>query len=170
MEGHFRSSKFQRKLRLELSSRRPLLRRVVYGRDAAACERRGNHGSGLEAQRLKRHELEGRKLGVPGFETAGEATRKLKENADEQQHRRIAELERLVARQVLELDFFKGALLRIQENRRKRGKDFRQAVYEQIRHVDGRQGELTIERMCILAAVSRASYYRFGVPGADVDK
>jgi hypothetical protein len=29
-------------------------------------------------------------------------------------------LERLVARQALELDFFKGALLRIEENRRKR--------------------------------------------------
>jgi hypothetical protein len=50
------------------------------------------------------------------------------------------------------------------------GTDFQQAVYEQIRHVDGRQGELTIERMCILAAVSRASYYRFGVPAADVDQ
>ena len=36
--------------------------------------------------------------------------------------------------------------------------------------MDGRQGELTIERMCILAAVSRASYYRFGVHGADVDE
>ena len=30
----------------------------------------------LEAQRRKRHELEGRKLGVPGFETAGEAVKK----------------------------------------------------------------------------------------------
>lgn len=30
----------------------------------------------LEAQRRRRHELEGRKLGVPGFETAGEATKK----------------------------------------------------------------------------------------------
>ena len=36
--------------------------------------------------------------------------------------RRIAELERLVARQALELDFFKGALLRIEENRWKRGR------------------------------------------------
>jgi hypothetical protein len=45
----------------------------------------------------------------------------LKEKADERQLRRIAELERLVARQALELDFFKGALLRIEENRRKRG-------------------------------------------------
>ena len=30
----------------------------------------------LEAQRRKRHELEGRKLGVPGFELAGEAAKK----------------------------------------------------------------------------------------------
>ena len=45
----------------------------------------------------------------------------LKEKAEERQRRRIADLERLVARQALELDFFKGALLRIGENRRKRG-------------------------------------------------
>ncbi len=45
----------------------------------------------------------------------------LKEKADERQRRRIAELERLVARQALELDFFKGALLRIEENRRRQG-------------------------------------------------
>jgi transposase len=45
----------------------------------------------------------------------------LQEKKDERQRRRIAELERLVARQALELDFFKGALLRIEENRRKRG-------------------------------------------------
>ena len=47
----------------------------------------------------------------------------LKEKADERQRRRVAELERLVARQALELDFFKGALLRIEENRRKRGQN-----------------------------------------------
>lgn len=44
----------------------------------------------------------------------------LQEKAEERQRRRIADLERLVARQALELDFFKGALLRIEENRRKR--------------------------------------------------
>ena len=44
----------------------------------------------------------------------------LKEKADERQRRRIADLERLVAQQALELAFFKGALLRIEENRRKR--------------------------------------------------
>jgi transposase-like protein len=47
----------------------------------------------------------------------------LKERADERQRRRIAELERLVARQALELDFFRGALLRIEENRRKQGQN-----------------------------------------------
>jgi putative transposase len=37
--------------------------------------------------------------------------------------------------------------------------------------VDGQQGELTIERMCILAAVSRAGYYRFFSPSAaDTDE
>jgi hypothetical protein len=47
--------------------------------------------------------------------------------------------------------------------------DFRQAVYEQIRHVDGQQGELTVERMCILAAVSRAGDYRFRATGGDAE-
>ena len=45
----------------------------------------------------------------------------LKEKAEERQRRRIAKLERLVARQAVELGFFKGALLRIEENRRKQG-------------------------------------------------
>jgi AraC-like DNA-binding protein len=45
----------------------------------------------------------------------------LREKAEERQRRRIADLERLVARQALEPDFFRGALLRIGENRRKQG-------------------------------------------------
>jgi putative transposase len=36
--------------------------------------------------------------------------------------------------------------------------------------VDGQQGELTIERMCTVAAVSRAGYYRFCAPGAATDE
>ena len=43
----------------------------------------------LEAQRRKRHELEGRNLGVPGFETAGEASRLTVTNLD--QPRALAE-------------------------------------------------------------------------------
>ena len=46
---------------------------------------------------------------------------RLKEKAEKRHRRRIADLERLVARQALELDFFRGALRRIEENRRKRG-------------------------------------------------
>ena len=36
--------------------------------------------------------------------------------------------------------------------------------------MDGQQGELTIERMCTLAAVSRAGYYRFCAPSAVTDE
>ena len=45
---------------------------------------------------------------------------KPKPAAEERERKRIAELERLVARQALEIDFFKGALQRIEETRRKR--------------------------------------------------
>ena len=43
-----------------------------------------------------------------------------KQPAEERERKRMAELERLVARQALELDFFKGALQRVEELRRKR--------------------------------------------------
>jgi transposase InsO family protein len=36
--------------------------------------------------------------------------------------------------------------------------------------VDGQQGGLTIERMCTLAAVSRAGYYRFCAPSPNADE
>jgi hypothetical protein len=35
----------------------------------------GTAAQALEAQRRKRHELEGRRLGIPGFETTGEETK-----------------------------------------------------------------------------------------------
>jgi hypothetical protein len=56
------------------------------------------------------------RIPVPNPKTAAQ----IEEKKDERQRRRIAELERLTARQALELDFFKGALLRIEESRRKR--------------------------------------------------
>ncbi len=62
-----------------------------------------------------RDEVLGR-IPVPSARTAAQ----IEEKRDERQQRRIAELERLTARQALELDFFKGALLRIEENRWKR--------------------------------------------------
>src|SRR5277367_998449 len=66
--------------------------------------------------------------------------------------------------------FFQGSLAAHRGKSPEAGTEFRQAVYEQIRHVDGQQGELTIERMCILAAVSRAGYYRFLLPRTDTDE
>lgn len=45
---------------------------------------------------------------------------KPKQRADSPERKRLAELERLVARQALEIDFFKGASQRIAELRRKR--------------------------------------------------
>jgi transposase len=62
-----------------------------------------------------REEALGR-IPIPSPRTAAQ----IEEKKEERQQRRIAELERLVARQALDLDFFKGALLRIEENRRKR--------------------------------------------------
>ena len=51
---------------------------------------------------------------------ASEASRKPKPPVEGRERKRVAELERLVARQALELDFFKGALQRVEELRRKR--------------------------------------------------
>ncbi|HEY0794280.1 MAG TPA: transposase, partial [Acidisarcina sp.] len=45
---------------------------------------------------------------------------KPKPQVEERERKRTAELERLVARQALEIDFFKGALQRVEELRRKR--------------------------------------------------
>ena len=39
---------------------------------------------------------------------------------EDRERKHVAELERLVARQALEIDFFKGALQRVEERRRKR--------------------------------------------------
>jgi len=45
---------------------------------------------------------------------------KLRAVGEDRDKKRIAELEGLVARQALEIDFFKGAWLRVEEKRRKR--------------------------------------------------
>jgi transposase-like protein len=45
---------------------------------------------------------------------------KPKPTIEDRERKRMAELEHLVARQALEIDFFKGALQRIEENRRRR--------------------------------------------------
>jgi hypothetical protein len=72
----------------------------------------------LKVNRVQMYRWRNESLGrVPVPRSSAE----LEQKREERQRRRIADLERLVARQALELDFFKGALLRIEENRRKRG-------------------------------------------------
>ena len=91
--------------------RRAALERMKSGQDVGALARE----LGINRSQLYRWQNE-----ALGRKPAPRPESWLQEKSDERQRRRIAELERLVARQALELDFFKGALLRIEENRRKR--------------------------------------------------
>jgi transposase-like protein len=54
-------------------------------------------------------------------EDANKAQKKLVRDQAAATRKQVADLERLVARQALEIDFFAGALQRIEERRRKRG-------------------------------------------------
>ena len=71
----------------------------------------------------------------------------------------VSQLKRLLADKTLEVDFFKGALQKV-EARRQRSGSWREGIYDQIRDVMSLQGSLSIERMCQLARVSRAGFYR----------
>ena len=70
------------------------------------------------------------------------------------------QLKRVLANKVLEVDFFKGALQKVEARRQRKGKLWREGIYDQIREVMSMQGSLSIERMCQLAQVSRAGFYR----------
>ena len=91
--------------------RRNALERMKTSEDITALARE------LKVNRVQMYRWRNESLGrVPVPRSSAE----LEQKREERQRRRIADLERLVARQALELDFFKGALLRIEENRRKR--------------------------------------------------
>jgi len=63
-------------------------------------------------------------------------------------HRKeIHRLKQPLAEKTLEVDFFKGALQKI-EARRQRSSGWRNGIHEQIREVMSLQGSLGIERMC----------------------
>ena len=72
----------------------------------------------------------------------------------------IRELKRVLAEKTLEVDFFKGALQKIEARRQNKGEIWREGVYAQIRELMPMQGSLSIERMCQIGQVSRASFYR----------
>ena len=74
-------------------------------------------------------------------------------------HRKeILQLKRLLAEKTMEVDFFKGALQKVEARRQKQEQLWRDGIYEQIREVMPLQGGLSIERMCQLVTVSRRSF------------
>src|SRR5436305_2748816 len=73
---------------------------------------------------------------------------------------RVAELERKVGQQALEIDFLKGCLQRIEEQRMLQALSGESAVLQKIREEMKAGQGLTIKRMVELARVSRASFYR----------
>ena len=67
-------------------------------------------------------------------------------------------LKRLLAEKTVEVDFFKGALQRVEARRQNRNVPGERASTK--RSEMPLQGSLSVERMCQLAQVSRAGYYR----------
>jgi len=74
--------------------------------------------------------------------------------------RQIAALERKVGQQQVEIDFFRQALQHIETSRGDERSTRRDGVYAFIQARTQPQGELSVERMCALAGVTRAGYYR----------
>ena len=71
----------------------------------------------------------------------------------------VVELKVALADKALEADFFKGALQRIEDRRRKQRKQWRSGIYGYIAEMmPSLQGKLSVERMCALAQVSRAGF------------
>ena len=70
----------------------------------------------------------------------------------------LNQVKRLLAEKTVELDFFKGALQKIEARRQNRNGSGERA--STMRSEMPLQGSLSVERMCQLAQVSRAGYYR----------
>ena len=58
------------------------------------------------------------------------------------------------------MDFFRGCLAKSRGSSPAEQRLWREGIYDQIREVMPMQGQLSIERMCYLAQVSRAGFYR----------
>ncbi len=82
-------------------------------------------------------------------------------NSGERELRKeVRELKRVLGEKALEVDFFKGALQKIEARRRSNSSSGAKASTTEIRELMPMQGSLSIERMCGLARVSRAGFYR----------
>ncbi len=72
----------------------------------------------------------------------------------------VSRLKRVLAEKVLEVAFFQRCLAQRRGATPAERQGWRAGIYDQIRDVMSRQGGLRIERMCQLAPVSRAGFYR----------
>ena len=84
---------------------------------------------------------------TPPIETP-ELDRRRKIRAKPNSARRTSLLKRALAEKTLEVDFFKGALQKIEARRQRNNELWRDGIYDQIREVMPMQGSLSIERMC----------------------
>jgi putative transposase len=73
--------------------------------------------------------------------------------------REIGKLKRLLADKMVEVDFFRGALQKVEARRQRT--DISGEKASTTKFEMPLQGSLSIERMCQLAQVSRAGFYRF---------
>ncbi len=83
---------------------------------------------------------------------AGQRSSLLRENR--------SRLKRLLAEKTLEVDFFKGALQKVEARRQSNSDSGEKASTTKSGKLMSMQGNLSIERMCQLASVSRAGFYR----------
>ena len=74
---------------------------------------------------------------------------------------RIAELERKVGQQALEIEFFEGVLAAHRGAADAAGTDWKSAVYRKVQEEMKAGRGLTMARMAELGGVSRASFYRY---------
>jgi transposase-like protein len=83
------------------------------------------------------------------------------ENSKERELRQqVAQLKRLVAVQNAGSRFFQRCLAKSRGSTPEQQTSWRDGIYDQVRELMPMQGNLSIERMCQLAGVSRAGYYR----------
>jgi hypothetical protein len=89
----------------------------------------------------------------PGNAFSGQGQRRWSEG-------RIAELERKIRQQTLEIDFFERVLAAHQRRADAAGIEWKSAVYYQVQEAMNAGGGLTIRRMLKLGRVSRSGFYR----------
>ena len=63
----------------------------------------------------------------------------------------VSQLKRLLADKAVEVDFFKGALQKVEARRQRSRKLWRDGIYDEIQEVMPLQGSMSVERMCQLA-------------------